>query len=216
MPEQPVPQRGLFVVVEGIDGSGSTTQVRALTARLEALGHRVLATREPSDGPVGSYLRQIMAREVRHSADPSTMALLFAADRRDHLDREILPALAEGQIVICDRYLLSSLAYQGCLLADLPWVRELNRAAVPADLTFLLDLPVEAATARRSGRDFTQIYEHDELQLAVAQAYRTLASEVAAHFVDGCLPPQRITEILLDEVLARLAARTTGEAAHAR
>jgi len=196
---------GLFVVVEGIDGSGSTTQVRALTARLEELGCAVLATREPSDGPVGTYLRQILAGEVTHPAEPTTMALLFAADRRDHLDREILPALAEGKVVLCDRYLLSSLAYQGCLLQDLPWVRTLNRAALPADLTFLLDLPVPVASARRSQRDLIQIYEHDALQLQVAEAYRQLAVEAGASIVGGSLPVAAITELLLQEIRAKLS-----------
>src|SRR3569833_4085162 len=124
-PSQPAP---LFHVLEGIDGSGTTTQLERVTAALRASGRRVVATREPRTGPIGVLLREILAG--KHATPDGTpldgraMALLFAADRRDRLTREIEPALASGFDVVSDRYLLSSLAYQAVEAARV-WVERL-------------------------------------------------------------------------------------------
>src|SRR6185369_8913434 len=111
------PHRAIFVVLEGIDGSGTTTQLGRLQAYLERRGRAVHPTREPSTGPVGRLLREILLGQHRlpggEPADGLAMALLFAADRRDHVRREIEPALGAGRDVVSDRYLLSSLAYPG-------------------------------------------------------------------------------------------------------
>ena len=145
-------------------------------AHLTARGRRALATREPSTGPIGRLLREILLGGHRlpdgTPADGRAMALLFAADRRDHLRREIEPALAAGADVVCDRYLLSSLAYQG-EEAERDWVAELAREVRPADLTLLLDLPVAVAAARRraAGR-VEERYDADAVQERVAAAYR--------------------------------------------
>jgi dTMP kinase len=157
--------RGLFVVLEGLDGAGTTTQTERLQRRLAAAGHTVHTTREPTPGPIGAVLRQALThRLVVPSAGggkaPSwqTMALLFAADRLDHLDAEILPALARGAIVISDRYDLSSLTYQSVTApadeaeAAVRWVRELNRHALRPDLTLVLNVRAEVAEGRRKGR----------------------------------------------------------------
>src|SRR4051794_39709628 len=109
---------GRFIVIEGLDGAGTTTQTERLATRLREEGHRVLTTREPSDGPVGMLLRQALTGRLTlpgaHAplAD-ETLALLFAADRTDHLASRVEPALGRGEVVLCDRYVLSSLAYQG-------------------------------------------------------------------------------------------------------
>src|SRR6478609_9377961 len=136
----------LFIVLEGIDGSGTTTQLDRLADHLAARGRRVHATREPSTGPVGRLLREILLGGHRSPAgepvDGLAMALLFAADRRDHLTREITPALGAGADVVSDRYLLSSLAYQA-QEAERDWVAGLARDVRVPDLTLLLDLPIE-------------------------------------------------------------------------
>src|SRR5271167_2017910 len=110
------PQAGRFVVLEGIDGSGTTTQVARLADRLRAQGVAVRATREPSDGPLGTLVRHVLSGRVvipgGRAPGWATMALLFAADRLDHVESEIEPFLAEGGDVISDRYDASSLAYQ--------------------------------------------------------------------------------------------------------
>jgi dTMP kinase len=169
-----------FIVLEGIDGSGTTTQLGLLERHLAARGRRVLATREPSQGPVGRLLREILLGGHRQPdgapVDGLAMALLFAADRRDHLGREIEPALAAGYDVVSDRYLLSSLAYQA-QEAERGWVATLARDVRRPDLTLLLDLPSETAAARRraAGR-VDERYDADAVQAAVAARYRELVA----------------------------------------
>jgi dTMP kinase len=109
--------RGLFVVLEGLDGAGTTTQCTALAERLRQAGPEVLTTREPSDGPIGTQIRQALAGRLSlpdrlAPLTAPTLALLFAADRVDHAAAEVEPALARGAVVLCDRDLLGSLAYQ--------------------------------------------------------------------------------------------------------
>src|SRR5579864_7294663 len=110
-------KRGLFIVLEGLDGAGTTTQLVRLAERLRRAGERVVATAEPTDGPIGALIRQALRRRLVHrdgrALTDESLALLFAADRVDHVAGEIEPALARGQHVLCDRYVLSSLAYQG-------------------------------------------------------------------------------------------------------
>jgi dTMP kinase len=182
--------RAIFVVLEGIDGSGTTTQLARATAHLASRGRRAVATREPSQGPIGLLLRELLLGQHRlpdgSPADGQAMALLFAADRRDHLRREIEPGLAAGSDVVSDRYLMSSLAYQA-EEADRGWVASLARAVRPPDLTLLLDVPVEIAAARRraAGR-VVERYDDDLVQSRVAASYRALAAaDETAVVLDG-------------------------------
>ncbi|MDH5490802.1 MAG: dTMP kinase [Myxococcales bacterium] len=183
---------GLFIVIEGVDGAGTTTQTRMLTEALGARGLPVHPTREPSDGPLGMMLRQILSNRIVvpgfHGSRPpswSTMALLFAADRQDHLEAEIMPNLMDGVTVVCDRYYYSSVGYQSLSAGGAPetiaWVKEMNRHARRPDLTIVLDLPAAIAASRRAGRSGSaELYEGDELQEKLAVFYR----EVDAHFPD--------------------------------
>lgn len=169
----------LFIVLEGIDGSGTTTQLERLAQHLRDRGRPALATREPSEGPVGRLLREALLghhRDARGAPiDGRAMALLFAADRRDHLVREIEPALAAGTDVVSDRYLLSSLAYQA-VEADRLWVQRLAEGVRVPDLTLVLDLPtgVAAERRRRAGR-VDERYDADATLIRVAENYRRLA-----------------------------------------
>lgn len=197
--------RACFIALEGIDGSGTTTQLGRLTAHLRALGRRALATREPSDGPVGRLIREILLGGHRSAdgaeVDGRAMALLFAADRRDHLRREIEPALAAGIDVVTDRYLLSSLAYQA-EEAERDWVVGLARAVRPPDLTLLLDVPVAVAAARRqaAGRS-TERYDEDGFQARVAANYRRLASvDPTVVVLDGRGPVDAVADAIAREV----------------
>ena len=155
-----LPRLTMLVVLEGIDGAGTTTQTRRLAAALTADGRSVHRTREPSDGPIGLLLRRMLAGEhapVGHE----TMALLFAADRADHLQREVEPALARGSLVISDRWYHSSLAYQGSD-ADRAWIRTLNERMRRPDLTLFLRCDAEVAARRRAdaGRDEESLRPH--------------------------------------------------------
>ncbi len=199
-----------FIVLEGIDGSGTTTQLARLAAYLGGLGRRVHATREPSDGPVGRLLREILLGGHRSAdgteVDGRAMALLFAADRRDHLRREIEPALAAGIDVVSDRYLLSSLAYQA-EEAERDWVAGLARAVRPPDLTLLLDVPVSVAAARRraAGRS-TERYDEDGFQARVAANYRRLASsDPGVVVLDGSGSVDAVADAIAREVATRIA-----------
>jgi len=204
----------LFIVLEGIDGSGTTTQLDRLAERLRARGRRVVATREPSPGPIGVLLREILrgthANPDGTSLDGRAMALLFAADRRDHLTREIEPALAAGCDVISDRYLLSSLAYQA-VEADRAWVERLAEGVRAPDLTVLLDVDVGVAAQRRlrAGRPIER-YDADGTLARVTENYRKLAAstpDVAR--IDGSAAIDAVTDAivaLVDGVLARRAA----------
>lgn len=190
---------GLFLVLEGIDGSGTTTQARLLSERLTLSGQRVLLTREPTSGPVGRFLRQALAGALEDEGCPvelswDTMALLFSADRMDHLRREILPALERGMIVVSDRYDLSSLIYQSATCPEGPaalgWLRALNEKAMRPDLTLVLDVDADAAAARRALRDERpEIYEKADLQRRLADLYRS-ARRIA---------PQDVIEVISGE-----------------
>jgi dTMP kinase len=201
----------LFVVLEGIDGSGTTTQLGRLVAHLQSRGRRAHATREPSTGPVGRLLREILLGHHRSedgaTVDGLAMALLFAADRRDHLCREIEPTLASGVDVVTDRYLLSSLAYQA-EEAQRDWVAGLARQVRPPDLTLLLDVPVAVAAARRraAGRS-TERYDEDGFQARVAENYRRLAAEDPRVVVlDGTQAIDDVTAAIAREVTALIGS----------
>src|SRR3569623_1730851 len=208
-PSQAAP---LFIVLEGIDGSGTTTQLERVTAALRAAGHRVVATREPSTGPIGLLLREILAGKHANpdgsTLDGRAMALLFAADRRDHLTREIEPALAAGCDVISDRYLLSALAYQAGE-ADRSWVERLAEGVRAPDLTLLLDVDIGVAAQRRlkAGRPVER-YDADGTLAHVAANYRKLAA-VAPDVVslDGGASVDAVTAAILDRVQAVLNHR---------
>lgn len=200
-------KRGKFVVLEGIDGAGTTTQVARLAERLRAAGTRVRTTREPSDGPIGTMVRQILTGRIvvpgGRAPEWTTMALLFAADRLDHVESEIEPFLAAGGVVVSDRYDASSLAYQSVSSgaeskAAVEWIRSLNRYAKRPDLTIVLDLPADLAAERRDARgDVAQLYEQNEVQRALAAFYRDLAQHMPADrvvVIDGSGPIGSVQE----------------------
>ena len=174
---------GFFIAVEGIDGCGSTTHVKLLEKALRQRGHQVQPTCEPSNGPIGMLIRQVLQKRlfVPDATGPrafawSTMALLFAADRMDHLDSTVVPGLRDGAVVISDRYDLSSLAYQSVTAPGgekvIPWIRELNAAALRPDLTLVINVPSEVAEQRRKARGGMQeIFDSNELQEKLVEVY---------------------------------------------
>ena len=172
-----------FIVLEGIDGAGTTSQTARLVEALSTQGASAHATREPSDGPVGKHLRDILTGRVRvqiasEAQRAAHMALLFAADRLDHVGREIQPRLRAGEWVVSDRYDHSSIAYQSVTSGDpssIAWLRELNRYADRPHLTIVLDVSPEVARARRLARDAArELFDDDELQRKLAAFYLDL------------------------------------------
>ena len=171
---------GFFIVIEGIDGAGTTTQCERYAAYLRSKRRQVHITREPCDGPVGTLLRLGLSGRVTLGASyqAETMALLFAADRLDHVAHEIEPHLRDGAIVISDRYDLSSIAYQTatCRRDDRAgfetWVRELNRYAPRPDAIIVVDVSPEVAERRRHSRiGAVELYEESQLQRRLVQLY---------------------------------------------
>ena len=178
-------RRGKFIVFEGIDGAGTSTQSQMTADWLMNRGELVHVTCEPTRGPIGSLLRQILSGRVvakgnkggSEPVDPATIALLFAADRIDHLQSEIEPHLSAGRHVICDRYVLSSYAYQA-VDVDLKFVRAINAKAKAPDLTFFLDVAADVAMARiEAARHERDRFENLTFQRKVVDRYRTQVAE---------------------------------------
>jgi len=162
--------RGL-IAVEGIDGAGTTTLANGLSEALRRKGLRCITGCEPTPGPIGRVIREALSG--RFPVDPGTLALLFSADRREHLfgPDGIRSALDDGGIYLTDRYWFSSLAYQS-LDSDWDWVDSINGSyPLPSHLIFL-DLPVNDALDRISGRSERDIFETSEQQHRVAESYR--------------------------------------------
>jgi dTMP kinase len=193
--------RGRFYVLEGADGVGTTTQRGALAARLAAAGRGVHVTHEPSAGPIGRLIREHLASRAHDEHTRRELALLFAADRLDHHAREIEPRLRDGEDVVSDRYVLSSLVYQSL---DLPlaWVEELNRFAPPADATILVTLPLELAMARLEARPGRDLFETRAIQERVHARYCELAPRLDALVVDGSGAVDEVTERIVQALRA--------------
>jgi dTMP kinase len=184
------PQMGLFITFEGIDGSGKSTQARHLIKYLEDQGISVLALREPGGTAIGESIRQILLAKSNSAMSMETELLLFAAARAQLVRQVIIPALADGQWVVCDRFYDSTTAYQGYGRGlDLDMIRSLNQIATGGcrpDRTFLFDISVEAAVGRLSGRtgkaDRLDGEDRDFME-RTRQGYLALAAAEPARFV---------------------------------
>ncbi len=171
---------GFFIAIEGIDGSGKTTHSRRLVKWLSKHDVKSLYTREPTDGVIGRMLKK-MARQK--NIDSKVEALLFAADRLEHLDKTILPYVKKKYVVVSDRYVYSSLAYQTIAVGDPEWVREINKFARKPDLTILLDVEPRVGLSRIK-RHKTRFEKEDFLE-KVRQEYLRLAEEDGLKIIDA-------------------------------
>lgn len=206
--------RGAFIVLEGIDGAGTTTQMGELARIVSSRGREVHVTREPSDGPIGTMLRLFMRGRISSATGgppAEMMALLFAADRLDHVASEIEPVLARGGVVISDRYDASSIAYQSVSSESgatdaVAWIRSLNRSARRPDLVIVVDVSSDVALERRTARGGKpELYERHELQTKLAAFYRDLPTH---------MPEDTIVVVSgegsREEVTARIVAAVEG------
>ena len=175
------PASGIFLTFEGIDGSGKSTQARALATALRAGGHDVVLTREPGGSTGAEAIRALLVEGDADRWSPETEILLFNAARRDHLEKTVLPALARGAIVISDRFADSTRVYQGAARASLrPLVDRLHDLVIgmEPDLTFIIDMDAQAALtrglARKSGED-----RYEDMGAAFQQTLRAGFLELA-------------------------------------
>ncbi len=172
---------GRLIVLEGLDGAGTTTQAKRLVAHLEARGQHPHLTREPSDGPIGKLIREMLVGGHAipgQAISQNTFGLMFAADRFDHMQREVEPQIAAGATVVSDRWYHSSLAYQGTG-ADRDWIAQLNARARRPDVTIFLKVRPEVAAHRRAaaGR-IDELFEDLAMQQDVDAGYRATIAEL--------------------------------------
>ena len=189
--------KGLFIVLEGIDGSGKDTHIKFLAKELRELGYAVVETAEPSRDRVGTFLKRYAKRKEKRLPAESE-ALLYASDRFDHVKNVIKPALRRDQIVISARYYYSSMAYQGAVGVDLDWIKEMNRFALKPDLAVLLDILPEYSLHRLKRR--RSIYEDSDYLRKVRDIYIRLVDEGELVNVDADRPKRVVQGELLSMI----------------
>lgn len=194
-------KRGVFVCIEGIDASGKSTQARWLVRNLRRRGFDAIYTTEPSQGEIGTFIRRYVLQ--RRKRIPAVVeALLFAVDRIDHVETEIEPALESGKIVVSDRYVYSSLAYQGAAGLDVQWIEQINKMAPQPDLAIYMDVPPEVVAKRM--RRKRSVMETIENQRRVREVYMKLVREGRLLLIDGNRPAKEVAQNILTLVLKRL------------
>lgn len=202
--------KNLFIALEGIDGSGKSTQMKLLTKKLEEAGHKVYATFEPTNGPIGTMIRTILKGDT--PTDDRIIAGLFVADRLDHLlnqENGILKKMDEGYTVICDRYCFSSYAYQGTHMS-MDWVvaaNAMSASILKPHLNVFIDIDPEVSMQRiATNRDTVEIYETLENQKKVKEkffeAFDLMKDQENVFIVEGNRNPELIADDIFKELQA--------------
>lgn len=177
-------QSGVFLCIDGIDGCGKSTHAKLLKKWLISMGREVLMTDEPTDNPIGRILKKSLCG--RFYLPVETEALLFAADRMQHVYKVIKPAIESGKIVITERYVYSSFAYQNARGLPMKWLEEINRWAIEPDLTLIIDLPAEIAMHRKKRKGNLDKFERDlSLQRKVRENYLQIARDKGLAVING-------------------------------
>jgi dTMP kinase len=199
----PTNKQCLFLVVEGLDGAGTTTISARLADALRGRDLQVRLTAEPTDGPLGSLVRAHVKGDT--NLDEQTAALVFTGDRADHLGQVIRPALRRGEWVVCDRYLLSTLAYQGAAGVSRLAVLAASEGFDVPDVTFVLDVTEEVRAQRLSSRETSERYEGGDLADVLRTSYEESMELLrsAGHRIEVIDSSQPIEKVL-EDVLARL------------
>lgn len=193
---------GFFVDIEGLDGSGSSTQVRLIAKALKEEGIKAYTTKEPTRGPIGKLVRKALKGEF-NSLPPSSVQLLFAADRGRHLNEEIIPRLKKGQMVVTDRYAWSSVAFGSVDLAQ-NWLLELNKDFILPDLTVFIEVPPDVCLERiTKEKEGLELFEKEEHLAQAWGAYHALVSKYWwTHMViaNGEQKKKEVTEEILSHI----------------
>jgi len=160
--------KGIFIVLEGADGTGKSTHAAMLGEYLKANGRDVVVTQEPTNGEIGRMIRRVLSGELK--VTPRALALLFTADRAEHVAKEIAPALAAGKVVISDRYYHSTVVYQSAQGVPEDWIYQMNSFAPEPDLTIVLSVPPEQAIGRIKDRQ-KEVFEVLQIQKDIYQRF---------------------------------------------
>ena len=204
----------MFITLEGPEGSGKTTAVEAAVKELEARGYQIIRTREPGGTPIAEQIRNVILDKENTKMDPRTEALLYAASRRQHLVEKVWPALKEGKIVICDRYLDSSLAYQGGARGlGVDNILNVNMFATEntfPDLTLLFDITPEEGLKRIAANASREVNRLDLEKLEFHHKVRNTFLELAKKYperyviIDASKSREEVAKATLDAILSRL------------
>ncbi|MDR2719935.1 MAG: dTMP kinase [Nitrososphaerota archaeon] len=189
--------KGVFICIEGLDGSGKSTQAKLLTKKLCQTGYSAIFTAEPSQGKIGKFMRKRLFEQERMLI--SVEALLFAADRIEHVQNTVIPALKEGKIVVSDRYVYSSFAYQGSAGLDLNWIESINANAQKPDLSFFIDVAPEIVLERLKRKK--SIMENLQTQQCVRKIYQNYIDVGALKRIDGAKRKNEVLNALYAEVI---------------
>ena len=190
-------KKGIFICIEGLDGSGKTTQAKLLAKKLRK-SHSAIYTAEPSRGKIGTFIRErCLYGEKRLSS--VIEALLFAADRIEHVENEVLPALHQGKLVISDRYLYSSLAYQGAAGLSLEWIEKINEHALKPDLAVFIDVDLKTVMNRLKSKK--SVMENMETLQKVRDVYLKFVAKGELVRLDGNHTKDEVSEVLSAMVL---------------
>jgi dTMP kinase len=193
-------KNGIFIVIEGLDGSGKTTQATLLANKLSKT-YLVLCTAEPSHGKIGTFIREGCLYEEKRLPTEAE-ALLFAADRIEHMKNQIAPAIAEGKLVICDRYIYSSLAYQGSAGLSLDWIKTINARALEPDLAIFIDVSPVRVLERLQRKK--SVMETLETQQKVREVYIKYVEKGELVLIDGDKSKDAVAETLYSKVSSLL------------
>ncbi len=189
--------KGYFICIEGLDGCGKTTQAKLLVKRSQK-HYQAVYTAEPSRGKIGMFIRE-HCLQGKHRLSSIVEALLFAADRFEHLENEVLPALEEGKLVISDRYIYSSLAYQGAVGLDLEWIKKVNKHALKPHLAIFIDVDPEIVIKRLKREK--SVMENLETQRKVREVYMKFVENGELVRIDGNKPKKEVADEILNVVL---------------
>jgi dTMP kinase len=193
-----VGRKGVFICVEGLDGCGKTTQTKLLVRRLRRKGLDAVYTAEPSLGEIGKFIKRYCLHGKKRVSS-IIEALLFAADRFEHVDSEVLPALKEKKIVVSDRYVYSSLAYQGAEGLDLNWIKKINEHAIRPDLAVFIDVEPTAVVKRLKQKK--SVMETLETQRKVRDVYMKFVEKDELVRINGNKSRQDVADTILQTVL---------------
>lgn len=194
-------KKSSFVCIEGLDGCGKTTQTRLLVERLRQKGYDAMYTTEPTHGEIGEFIKEYCLHGGRRVSSV-VEALLFAADRFEHVEKIVVPSISRGKLVVTDRYVYSSLAYQGAAGLDLDWIKEMNKYVMSPDLALFIDVEPETVVQRLKHNK--SVMENLDTQRRVQEVYLRFVEKGELIKIDGNRSKQEVADDIFSIVIGSL------------